>query len=77
MNKTCDACQHFTPDDLYTNFGACGLMGDSNGLEFDSKTKTLNGDITRAYGWDYEGYHAGVHVGHKFGCIHWIKKELL
>lgn len=70
---TCDKCQHFKPDNLYANFGYCALMGDSNELEWDRATGLLSGDNTRAYGWDYEGYRAGVLVGHKFGCIHWIK----
>ena len=68
MNRknTCDKCEHYTPDKSEVVFGDCALMGDSNDGTPDS---------TRAYGWDYEGYSAGVYVGAKFGCINWTKKE--
>lgn len=39
-------------------------------------TELALGDKTtdcKAYGWDYESYRAGVYVGPKFGCIHWVK----
>lgn len=63
--KTCNKCKHFKPDGLMENkFGDCALMGDSN-----EGTK----DTSKAYGWDYESYCAGVYVGEKFGCIHWAK----
>ena len=65
--KTCDKCSHYTPPGhLYPGDGECALMGDSN-----------NGPtpVDRCAGWDYEGYSAGVWVGPKFGCIHWVKKE--
>jgi len=63
MNKrhTCDKCAHYTARDEY-----CDLMGDFN--------DEPNGP-DRCAGWDYEGYRAGVYVGPKFGCIHWMKKE--
>lgn len=72
--KTCDKCARFVPDDLYSDVGECPLMGDSNALSYNRDTKKLGVDETRAYGWDYEGYCAGVYVGLKFGCIHWIKQ---
>jgi hypothetical protein len=65
--KTCDKCEHYTPDKSEVVFGECALMGDCN--------EEGTPDNTRAYGWDYEGYSAGVYVGKKFGCIHWAKKE--
>jgi hypothetical protein len=43
-------------------------MGDSNAYEMDFAPD-------RAYGWDYEGYRAGVYVTPKFGCIHWAKRQ--
>lgn len=71
MNKrnTCDKCQHYTLDDLYKNLGDCALMGDIN------ETSKHSTAPDRAYGWDYEGYRAGVYVAPKFGCIHWTKKN--
>jgi hypothetical protein len=61
----CKTCKDFEPSDSDKGFGNCALMGDSNeGMTND----------TRAYGWDYEGYAAGVYVGENFGCIHWLKK---
>lgn len=62
--STCKTCKHFKPNDLMEDkFGDCALMGDSNeGMA----------DNTRAYGWDYESYSAGVYVGENFGCIHWM-----
>jgi hypothetical protein len=68
MNRknTCDKCEHYTPNQSEVVFGECALMGDCN---------EGTPDNTRAYGWDYEGYSAGVYVGTKFGCIHWTKKE--
>lgn len=66
MTKTCGKCEHYTPDKHDEGFGDCALMGDAN----EGVT-----DNTRAYGWDYEGYSAGVYVGVNFGCIHWMKKE--
>lgn len=63
--NTCNKCKHFKPNDLMENkFGECALMGDSN-----EGTK----DTSKAYGWDYESYFAGVYVGENFGCIHWVK----
>lgn len=66
---TCDKCQHYTPSPhaKYPNDGDCALMVDSNDVEVR--------EPDRAYGWDYEGYRAGVYVSPKFGCIHWMKKE--
>lgn len=61
--KTCDKCARFTGGE------DCALMGDSNDVRGSGRLPD------RAYGWDYEGYRAGVYVGPKFGCIHWIKKE--
>lgn len=70
--KTCDKCTNYTttdkPDlDAYAHAGACSLMGDSN----DQNPRVA---VDRAAGWDYESYTAGVYVGPKFGCIHWVKK---
>jgi hypothetical protein len=65
---TCDKCQHYTADYASKNAGSCALMGDSNAYEMDFAPD-------RAYGWDYEGYRAGVYVTPKFGCIHWAKKQ--
>lgn len=72
---TCDKCQHYKPDELYTNVGACAMTGDSNAHEYDRETHTLNVASDRAYGWDYESYRSGVYVTPKFGCIHWLKKQ--
>jgi hypothetical protein len=57
--KTCDKCEHWTEGKL-----SCAQMGDSNVDDMESD---------KAYGWDHEGYQAGVNVGPKFGCIHWLK----
>ena len=64
--KTCDRCDHYTPSEYEEVYeGECRMTLDSNdGTPYDD----------RAYGWDYENYHAGVYVGPKFGCIHWMKK---
>ena len=62
--KVCKYCDHFDADSNLSGFGTCVLMGDINKDE-------LKPD--RAYGWDYEGYIAGVNVGEQFGCIHWSK----
>jgi hypothetical protein len=40
-------------------------MGDIN-----QKSNPIDG----CSGWDFESYSAGVFVGPKFGCIHWIIK---
>lgn len=73
--NTCDRCAHYTPapevreGKYYTgavNQGECALMSDSNVKE---------NEADRCAGWDIESYGAGVYVGPKFGCIHWIKKE--
>lgn len=64
-HKTCDKCKHYSVS-TYVNEGSCALMGDSN-------ENPVAED--RCAGWDYESYRAGVYVGPKFGCIHWIKKE--
>lgn len=70
--KTCDKCTHYTPTEnpdwanaIYT--GSCALMGDANQQE------PWVG-IDRCAGWDAESYSAGVHVGPKFGCIHWERR---
>jgi hypothetical protein len=66
--KTCGKCDHYIPDsDGLNNDGECTLMGDRN----DAPNA-----VDRCAGWDYEGYRAVVSVGPKFGCIHWIKKEM-
>jgi hypothetical protein len=72
--KTCDKCARYTPAEQYTYPGAkvsyageCALMEDANDFP--------EGEEQYCNGWDYEGYRAGVHVGPKFGCIHWVKKE--
>jgi len=71
--NTCDKCTHYTPahevryyigpEDV--NQGECALMSDSN---------VKKNEADRCAGWDTESYGAGVYVGPKFGCIHWIKK---
>ena len=61
---TCDKCRQYK---VYLGYGECDLMQDSNNCTVMQPDK--------AYGWDYEGYRAGVYVGPKFGCIHWLKKE--
>lgn len=73
LKKICSGCKHYTQsdspeDENYQFAGRCELMGDAN-----SQTPRVSED--RASGWDYEGYAAGVYVGPKFGCIHWMKKE--
>jgi hypothetical protein len=71
---TCDKCQHYTPDCTYAEAGSCALMDDSNDVPYDYTTHKKQFASDRAYGWDYEGYRAGVYVTPKFGCIHWTKK---
>lgn len=73
--KTCDKCEHYMKDDMYQNKGSCSQMGDANDLSFDAVSKMMGDKTTdcKAYGWDYESYRAGVYVGPKFGCIHWVK----
>lgn len=66
--NTCDACKHYTmpaKDELpgYEYDGSCALMEYEAPILIDS-----------AIPWDYEGYKAGVHVGPKFGCVHWEAK---
>lgn len=67
--NTCDACKHYTPANPvyeptgYEYDGSCSLMKYGDPILIDS-----------AIPWDYEGYNAGVHVGPKFGCIHWSEK---
>jgi len=65
-NNTCDKCAHYTPDSHKKNEGSCSLMGDIN---------EKNNPIDGCSGWDMENYSAGVFVGPKFGCIHWIRRE--
>ena len=72
---TCDKCQHFTACTTYEDAGDCSLMGDSNNFNYNQYTGKLGLAPDRAYGWDYEGYSAGVYVTPKFGCIHWTKKQ--
>jgi hypothetical protein len=66
--KTCDKCANYkfpeAGDAKYE--GACKLMRDNNA--------TLTNRLDICLAWDYEGYGAGVYVGPKFGCIHWIEK---
>ena len=70
MDKnTCETCKHFTLDTAYEVLGNCDRMGDINNCGPDIP------DDTAAYGWDYEGYMAGVSVGINFGCIYWAAKE--
>jgi hypothetical protein len=64
--KTCDKCAHYTPGGKGSeNDGSCAKAGDAN----DGPVPT-DGIV----GWDYESFAAGVYVGPKFGCIHWVKK---
>jgi hypothetical protein len=65
-NNTCDKCAHYTPDPHKKNEGSCSLMGDIN-----QRSNPIDG----CSGWDMESYSAGVFVGPKFGCIHWIRRE--
>jgi hypothetical protein len=62
----CKNCAHFTPETLSSlqGFGSCDMITDAE----PSATNL-------AYAWDYEGYSAGVHVGEKFGCIHFQRKQ--
>lgn len=69
--NTCKNCKQFNADDFYVGFGDCSLMQDANGFLFQPKNRTA--ELDRCYGWDYEGYSAGVYVGQNFGCIHWEK----
>jgi hypothetical protein len=70
MKKTCDKCRHYAAEKDSEGFGTCALMGDSNEFHRAGGYAFMNG---RAYGWDYEGYSAGVYVTPKFGCINWEK----
>ena len=65
--KTCDKCAEYTPSKYGAFNGKCAQMGDANDY--------ADGEINKCNGYDYEGYAAGVYVGPKFGCIHWVKKE--
>ena len=65
--NTCDKCAQYLPSEYGAFNGSCAQMGDANDYP--------GGEINKCNGWDYEGYHAGVYVGPKFGCIHWTKKE--
>jgi hypothetical protein len=72
--KTCDKCKNYLfssmKDTDWKNCGNCSLMGDSNSaIQGEEVCK-----VDQCVGWDYEGYSAGVYVGPKFGCIHWVKK---
>lgn len=76
--NTCDKCKNYTADDSwkgskfeaeYAGMGECSLFGDVN--EFRGAPAPRN-DV--CYGWDCEGYSAGVTVMAKFGCIHWEEK---
>lgn len=64
--KVCKHCDHFEPDSTFPGFGSCALT-----LDFNDGMS----DTNLAYGWDYEGYMAGVYVGEQFGCIHWRKQD--
>ena len=75
--NTCDKCKNYKADnswigsqfeEQYKDMGECSLFGDVN--KFQDKPAPRN-DV--CYGWDYEGYKAGVTVMAKFGCIHWEK----
>ena len=71
--NTCDKCQHFEPGGPYNAWdigGFCALAQDWNDCAGGRHALP-----DRAYGWDYEGYGAGVYVGPKFGCIHWVAKD--
>jgi hypothetical protein len=75
--NTCDQCKHWSTDadiwknskfhEQYKEQGECALFGDSNDFEIPPRNDVC-------YGWDYEGYKAGVTVMAKFGCIHWEAK---
>jgi hypothetical protein len=77
--NTCDTCKNWSTDaeswkgsqfyEKYKEQGECSLFGDINQFN-DAPPRN---DV--CYGWDYEGYSAGVTVMAKFGCIHWQKKE--
>lgn len=71
MMDTCKTCRNFRADDLYVGFGDCLMMGDANKFNFMPKDRTA--ELDRCYGWDYESFSAGTHVGENFGCIHWEK----
>ena len=72
--NTCDKCKHYSPnEERAKHMGDCALMGDFNDLTYGENYIRVI-DPTRAYGWDNEGWTAGVYVGEKFGCIHWQAK---
>jgi len=66
----CKECTHFVPDEFNPDFGECELMEDANKYEDKPGEKVTS----QAYGYDYEGYKAGVEVGEDFGCIHFCKR---
>ena len=72
--NTCDKCKHWSSEPLQDRFpeykdqGECGLFGDVNNFRGSPAPRN---DV--CYGWDCEGYAAGVTVMAKFGCIHWEK----
>lgn len=74
--KTCDRCAHFTVSDYAgQGVGDCAKALDFNRVHTDWSSDEHQVDMTdRVAGWDAESYSAGVHVGPKFGCIHWVKK---
>ena len=74
--KVCSKCAHYTPATAYAHHtlepASCQVNKGSCALSWDSNDGTP--DDTVMYGWDCEGYAAGVYVGPNFGCIHWSKK---
>lgn len=74
---TCSTCRNFVRDiDVAEKgFGSCLFMQDANDFNFYDFTDFENQQPStdRCYGWDFESYKAGVHVGENFGCIHWEK----
>ena len=73
--KICSNCKHFKVNVHYADVGECDLMGDSNDLaRTAAKPNMINADVTKAYGWDYEGYASGVYVGTHFCCLHFERE---
>jgi len=69
----CKTCKNYHAEELYSGFGDCSLMGDSNNYDLTGNSP-VKPSKARCYGWDYEGYSAGCTVGEEFGCIHYGEK---
>jgi hypothetical protein len=65
--KTCDKCQHFRRDTMWSG----GKLGDCLAMVDDlpKLSETANRVVMCL------DFGSGVQVGEKFGCIHWMEKQ--